>query len=115
MKRLIVALMLCLVAACVGPNGVSPSTRSVHQAPPPEPTTAGRSYIARKPLECASCNADMRRRLGNCSSISSSCMANCSGTDPLKNALCQSNCQSQYASCAQYASMPNDCPAYCAL
>jgi hypothetical protein len=42
-------------------------------------------------------------------------MAACSGGDAMKTAICQSGCQSQYAQCAQYASMPNDCPAYCAL
>jgi hypothetical protein len=108
MKHVIVALMLCFLTACVGPRGVG-------QAPHPQPTSEGKSALMRKPPECALCNADMRRRLANCGSASSSCMSTCSGTDAMKTAICQSNCQSQYASCAQYASMPNDCPAYCAL
>jgi hypothetical protein len=122
MKHLIVTLMLSvLAAACVGPNGVpAPQARnrgpqSTNQAPPPEPTTRGQSALMRKPPECASCNADVRRRLSNCGSVSSSCMAGCSGTDAMKTAICQSGCQSLYAQCAQVASMPNDCPAYCAL
>jgi hypothetical protein len=41
-------------------------------------------------------------------------MSGCSG-DAMKIAICQSNCQGIYASCAAYASVPNDCPAYCAL
>ena len=109
MKRLIIALtVLCLLAACVGPKGVG-------QAPHPQPTSDGKSALMRKPPECAVCNAEMRRRLSSCGSTSGSCMATCSGTDAMKTALCQAGCQSQYASCAQYASMPSDCPAYCAL
>jgi hypothetical protein len=122
MKHLIVALMLSLLAtSCVGPNGVPAhearkrAPQSSSQAPAPEPTTEGRAALMRKPPECATCNADMRRRLSSCGSVSSSCMASCSGTDAMKTAMCQSGCQSQYAQCAQVASMPNDCPAYCAL
>lgn len=117
MKHLIVALTLCLLAACVGPNGVPQPHRSTAttRAPQPEPTSSGKSALMRMPPECAACNADMRRRLSNCGSASGSCMATCSGTDAMKTALCQSNCQQQYAACAQYASIPNDCPAYCAL
>jgi hypothetical protein len=117
MRHLIVSLTLCvlalgLLAACVGPNGVP------EQAPHPVPVSGSspeKSALMRKPPECAVCNADMRRRLASCGSESSSCMASCSGTDAMKTAICQSGCQSRYASCAQYASMPNDCPAYCAL
>jgi hypothetical protein len=112
MKHLIVALMLCLITACVGPEGV---TRAPHPQPTTDATAAGKSVLMRMPPECATCNADMRRRLSNCGSTSGSCMATCSGGDAMKAALCQSSCQSQYASCAQAASMPNDCPAYCAL
>jgi hypothetical protein len=120
MKHMIVALMLCLLAAslnaCVGPNGASQAPKQAReQAPQPVPTSAGKSALTRLPPECATCNADMRRRLGDCGSRSSSCMSSCSGGDAMKTAICQSGCQSQYASCAQFASMPNDCPAYCAL
>ena len=111
MKHLMVALMLCWLGACVGPNGVP------DRAPHPVPAAASseKAALMRKPPECAACNAQMRTRLATCGSQSGSCMATCSGSDAMKTALCQSNCQQQYAACAQYASMPNDCPAYCAL
>ncbi len=117
MKHVFTALMLCFLAACVGPNGVPQTSQpaATTRAPVPEPTSSGKSSLMRKPPECATCNAQMRQRLATCGSASGSCMASCSGTDAMKTAICQSNCQSQYASCAQYASMPNDCPAYCAL
>jgi hypothetical protein len=109
-KRLIVALtVLSFLASCVGPRGPSQG-----QAPHPQPVSAKNTRLMRVPPECDLCNADMRRRLGDCGSSNSSCMARCTG-DAMQIAMCQSNCVNQYSSCAAYASVPNGCPAYCAL
>lgn len=109
MKHVLAVSMLCVLTACAGPH-------IKEQAPRPQPSSTSVSEAMRsKPPECMSCASDMRRRLADCGSHSGSCMATCSGGDAMKTALCQSNCANIYASCAQAASIPNDCPAYCAL
>src|SRR5690348_754733 len=106
MKRFLVILTLCFLAACAGPQ------IKQQQAPQPQPSSTGMSEAMRsKAPECMSCASDMRRRLGDCGSQSRSCMATCSGGDAMKTALCQNNCVNIYAGCAQAASQPNDCPA----
>jgi hypothetical protein len=110
MKRILTILMLGLLGACAGPE-----QHSTARAPHPQPSSTRLPEAMRStPPECMTCAADVRRRLANCGSASSSCMSGCSG-DAMKIAICQSNCQGIYASCAAYASVPNDCPAYCAL
>lgn len=109
MKRFLVIFMLCVLTACAGPH-------IKEQAPRPQPSSTGMSEAMRsKAPECMSCAADMRRRLGNCGSQNSSCMSSCPTGDAMRTAMCQSNCTNMYSSCAQAASQPNDCPAYCAL
>jgi hypothetical protein len=110
MKYILTILMLCVLGACVGPQ-----QQPTGRAPAPQPSATRLPEAMRsKAPECTACAADIRRRLANCGSASSSCMASCSG-DAMKIAICQSNCQGIYASCAAFASVPNDCPAYCAL
>ena len=111
MKHVLTILVLCLLGACVGPQGPQSGGRAAN--PEPSSTRLPEAMRSKAP-ECRACAADMQRRLGNCSSASSSCMASCSG-DAMKVAICQSNCQGIYASCAAYASVPNGCPASCAL
>ena len=108
MKHIFAVSTLCVLSGCAGPH--------LTQAPQPQRSSTSLPAAMRsKPPECMICDADMRRRLASCGSSSGSCMSTCSGGDPVRTALCQSNCQGMYASCAQSASIPNDCPAYCAL
>ena len=111
MKHVLGVAVLCLLAACAGPN-LQPAARAPH---PQQSATTMSGAMRSKPPECMVCAADMRRRLADCGSHSGSCMSTCSGGDAMRTAICQSNCQGIYASCAQSASIPNDCPAYCAL
>jgi hypothetical protein len=115
MKHFLVISVLCLVAACAGPQ-LQPAARATARAPHPQPSSTTLPEAMRStPPECRVCAAEVRRRLASCGSASGSCMSRCSGSDAMRTALCQSDCQGIYASCAQAASVPNDCPAYCAL